>query len=200
MWVPHVSILRQRDGRTNHPRPVRRLDLQDMDRFPTDARAVVLTVSDRCAAGTREDLSGPAVVRLLDAAGLPTEATATLPDETAEIAQALRHHAQYAHLILTTGGTGLAQRDVTPEATRMVCDRLVEGLAERMRAEGLNHTPMAPLSRSVCGCLGTTLIINLPGSPAGAETSLLAILPLLPHALALLAGNTEHEQAAEAQP
>ena len=156
-------------------------------------RAAVLTVSDRCAAGTQQDQSGPAVVRTLVEAGLAVAHTATLPDEVGEIAHALRHLAGHADLVVTTGGTGLAPRDVTPEATRMVCDRMVEGLAEHMRAKGLEQTPMAPLSRAVCGCVGTTLIVNLPGSPAGAESSLRAILPLLPHALDLLAGNTSHE-------
>ena len=155
-------------------------------------RAAVLTISDRCAAGQQTDLSGPAVTRLLAEAGLSVSCTATLPDEIGEIAHALRHFAAQADLVVTTGGTGLALRDVTPEATRTVCDRMVEGLSEHMRAAGLAETPMAPLSRAVCGCVGRTLIVNLPGSPAGAQTSLRAILPLLPHALHLLAGNTAH--------
>ncbi|WP_263382291.1 MogA/MoaB family molybdenum cofactor biosynthesis protein [Granulicella arctica] len=162
-------------------------------RFRSDIRTVVLTISDRCFQGTQQDLSGPAVVRLLLAAGAHNPAAHVLPDEFDEIVEALRHHARTASLIVTTGGTGLAARDVTPEATRMVCERLVEGLAERMRADGLQHTPLAPLSRAVCGTVGSTLIVNLPGSPAGAETSLAAILPLLPHALDLLAGLTSHE-------
>jgi molybdenum cofactor synthesis domain-containing protein len=166
-----------------------------MDVFGTGLEAAVLTISDRCAAGTQVDESGPAVARLLVAAGLPVTATATLPDEVGEIAHALRHHAAAADLIVTTGGTGLAPRDITPEATRMVCDRLVEGLSERMRAAGLAETARAPLSRGVCGCLGTTLVINLPGSPAGAVTSLQAILHLLPHALRLLTGDTSHGEA-----
>ena len=94
--------------------------------------------------------------------------------------------------MVTTGGTGIAARDVTPEATRAVCDRLLEGVAELMRSEGRRETPLAALSRGVCGTRGTTVILNVPGSPSGAVSSLRAALPLLPHAIDLLAGKTEH--------
>ncbi|HEY0758865.1 MAG TPA: MogA/MoaB family molybdenum cofactor biosynthesis protein [Acidisarcina sp.] len=151
-------------------------------------RAALITVSDSSFAGERVDLSGPAVAKLLIAEGFLLVEQSLVPDEQEAISRALLRSAEGARLVVTTGGTGLAPRDVTPEATRQVCDRVLHGLAELMRAEGRRETPFAALGRGVCGSRGATLIVNLPGSPRGAVSSLKTLLPLIPHALALLAG------------
>jgi molybdopterin adenylyltransferase len=164
----------------------------------TGRTAMVLTASDRCFAGTQTDLSGPAVAALLTDAGANVIDILVLPDELALLTETLRTAAPHVALIATTGGTGLAARDITPEATLAVCDRLVPGLAELIRQDGARHTPYAALGRGVCGVAGATLILNLPGSPAGAISSLRAVLPLLPHALDLLAGNATHAEASSA--
>lgn len=154
--------------------------------------AAVLTVSDSCARGQRADASGPAVAQALRSAKFEVTAQRVVPDERAAIEAALRELSSQAQLVVTTGGTGIAPRDVTPEATRAVSERLVEGLAERMRSEGMKKTPFAALSRATCGVLGQSLVLNLPGSPAAAVESLAAVIELLPHALELLRGKTEH--------
>ena len=156
------------------------------------ARAWVITVSDGCAAGRREDRSGPVVAEMLAAAGFALAGREVLPDERDRLARRLRELAGLAELVVTTGGTGLGPRDVTPEATEDACDRMAPGLAERMRQVGAAATPMAWLSRGVCGVCGACLILNLPGSPRGAAQSLQAVIGLLPHAVALLRGQTEH--------
>jgi molybdopterin adenylyltransferase len=150
--------------------------------------AAVMTVSDGVSAGTREDASGELAATMLADAGFEPDRL-VVPDERIEIENALRELAREHALVVTTGGTGFGPRDVTPEATRAVIDREAPGLAELMRATGLGHTPMAALSRAVAGTLGETLIVNLPGSPAGVRESLDVLLPILGHAVELLAGS-----------
>ena len=157
--------------------------------------AGILTVSDKGAAGEREDTSGAEIRRLLSGLGVSVERYEVIPDERSTITQRLIDWADAAalDLIVTTGGTGLGPRDVTPQATRDAIDYEAPGLGEAMRAEGLRHTPMAMLSRAVAGVRGRTLIVNLPGSPKGARESLSVLLPVLPHALELLRGEpSEH--------
>jgi molybdenum cofactor synthesis domain-containing protein len=158
----------------------------------TGYAAVVITASDRCAAGTQTDVSGPLLVMLLRGCGAQVVDSKVLPDEQDMLASALREAARRVDLVLTTGGTGLAERDVTPEATAAVCDRLVPGIGEQLRLRGVAETPFAALGRGLAGVAGRALIVNLPGSPAGAESGFRTLLPLLPHALALLTGHTEH--------
>lgn len=152
--------------------------------------AAVITVSDSCSQGSRTDLSGPAVAALLAEHGFQVERQLIIPDEQSTIEDSLRKCCEQFPLVVTTGGTGVAPRDVTPEATKNVCERLLDGLPELMRAEGRKETVNAYLSRAVCGTRGQSLIVNLPGSPRGAVSSLKAVLPLVPHVLAHLAGNT----------
>jgi molybdopterin adenylyltransferase len=155
--------------------------------------AAVVTVSDSCARGEREDKSGPAVAQVLETLKFTIAFREVVPDDLVKIQNLLIRLVREVRLIVTTGGTGIAPRDVTPEATKAVCDRLLDGVAERMRSEGVKKTPFASLSRGVCGVRGRAVILNLPGSPAGAVESLQAVTNLLPHAIDLLSGKTEHK-------
>ncbi len=156
-----------------------------------------MTISDSAAAGRRADRSGPAVRDRLEKLGWRVSIMEVLPDEAKGIGERLRALADEGAVsaIFTTGGTGVALRDVTPEATRAVIDREIPGLGELMRARGLRVTPMAVLSRAVAGTRGKVLIVNLPGSPKGAVESLDAIVEVVPHVLDLLRGHTEHAAA-----
>lgn len=156
--------------------------------------AAVLTVSDSSARGERNDLSGPATADLLRRNGFRVTHQEIVPDDQSAIESALVRLSEQVQLVVTTGGTGIAARDVTPEATRAVCAKLIDGIPERMRSEGAEHTPFAVLSRGLCGVRGSSLILNLPGSPSGAVESLQAVLHILPHAIDLLAGKTGHDE------
>jgi molybdenum cofactor biosynthesis protein B len=154
----------------------------------------VITVSDGVSAGQRKDVSGPALVRLLAGAEFEVSGPEVLPDVAQQISDAIVAAASAgADFVVTTGGTGLGPRDVTPQATSGVIEFEVPGLGETMRRAGAASTPMAALSRSMAGVRGSTLIVNVPGSMKGATESLEAILPVLPHAIRLLHGNTSHD-------
>ena len=160
----------------------------------SDIRAVVLTISDACSRGEREDTSGAALAQLLTDLGATIVERKILSDDLEPLAQTLRELADRSdvNLIITTGGTGLGPRDNTPEATQSIIEREAPGVAEAIRAESLKVTPMAMISRGVCGVRSETLIINLPGSPKAVKESFAVIAPVLSHALDLLAGKTTH--------
>jgi molybdenum cofactor synthesis domain-containing protein len=158
-------------------------------------KAVVITVSDACSRGEREDASGAALVQLLRGIGAEIVDSRILSDDLEPLVQALNEFAERddVNLIVTTGGTGLGPRDNTPEATRQVIEREVPGIAEAIRAESLKVTRMAMISRGVCGVRAGTLIINLPGSPKAVTESFAVIEPVLTHAVDLLEGRTAHK-------
>ena len=169
---------------------------QSAIRNPQLTRVAILTVSDRCAQGTRVDASGPAIREIVSAAGYEVAEQGIVPDDRQTIARELIRFADQGgcELVFTTGGTGLGPRDVTPEATLSVCDRLVPGLGELMRTEGWRKTRNAVLSRGIAGLRGATLVVNLPGSPKAVRECLEAILDILPHALEMMhgGGHVEH--------
>ena len=156
----------------------------------TPLKAAVITVSTKGAAGKRVDESGPAVKAALEAAGIPVVHTAVVLDGITPVGNAIREASQKANVVITSGGTGLSPNDMTPEATRRVIDREVPGIAEALRAYSLTKTPHGMLSRGVAGTLGAALIVNLPGSPKAAKESMEVLIPVLPHAIELLAGET----------
>jgi len=160
--------------------------------------AIVITVSDSSFNGVREDLSGPAASDYLLDHGFDVRGSAIVPDDAAQIKDALLDACSRADLVVTTGGTGIAARDITPEVTRTVCEKLVDGVSELMRSEGRRHTHLAVLSRGICGTRGKTLILNVPGSPKGAVESLAAVIHLLPHMIDLLHGRTGHDKPSPA--
>ena len=154
-------------------------------------RAIVITVSDGVAAGVREDISGSVLESLLVDKGFSVDRV-VVADEVDEIAGAIKDASSSAQLVVTTGGTGFSHRDVTPEATASVLEREAPGLVHAMLAGGLERTPMAALTRARAGSIGETLVINVPGSPRGATESLEAVLEVIPHAIQLLSGDTQH--------
>lgn len=156
-------------------------------------RALVITASDGVAAGIREDRSGVEVARRLAELGFAVE-RAVEPDDADRLAAAIRQGAATHALVVTTGGTGLTPRDVTPQATRSILDYEIPGIGELMRAEGRRSTPMAALGRGTAGAIGGSLVVNLPGSPRGALESLDAIAAILGHALDTLAGPFDHDE------
>jgi len=158
--------------------------------------AAVITSSDACSAGEREDESGDALVQLLTGLGANIVAKEIVNDDLEPLAEILRAYSDRpeVNLIVTTGGTGFGPRDNTPEATLRIIEREASGLAEAMRSETLKHTPMAMISRGVCGIRSGTLIVNLPGSPKAVRESFAVIRPVLAHAVTLLAGNTSHKE------
>lgn len=157
-------------------------------------RLAILTISDRCAAGAAEDRSGPLIAAWAGGRGYVVSARAIVPDETAQIAAILLDWCvdTVADLVITTGGTGIAPRDHTPEATRAVIEREVPGIMEAIRADAMTTVPLAALGRGVAGARGSTLIVNLPGSPRAVEQGLAVLDPMVDHAVRLLAGETEH--------
>ena len=161
----------------------------------SEIRSVVITVSDACARGEREDASGAALVELLEGIGATVVERKVMSDDLDPLSEALRQCAARSdvNLILTTGGTGLGPRDNTPEATQRIIEREAPGISEAMRVETLKQTPMAMISRGVSGVCSATLIINLPGSPKAVRESFAVIKPVLSHAVDLLAGKTEHK-------
>lgn len=154
--------------------------------------AAVLTASDGVAAGTRVDESGDLIESLLAEAGFTVVERLVVPDDVERIESSLRTLVERARLVVSTGGTGFGPRDVTPEATARVIDRRADGLIHAMYAAGLEKTPMAAISRALIGSSGSTLVVNLPGSPRGSRENLEAILSVVPHVLDLLQGDTEH--------